>query len=71
VARVPNFYSVNEAQGLVEERRFHNNSRCGPGSEIPQLDRRNDTGGYNLCEDCRRLRQHRGDSSNPARAPRP
>jgi len=55
MARVPGFYSVNEAKKPAANRRYHNNSRCGPGIEIPQIDRRSGTSGYKLCEDCRRL----------------
>jgi hypothetical protein len=53
--RIPNFYSVNEFKKPPDQRPHHNNDRCGPGKEIPQLDRRVGTCGYRLCEDCRKL----------------
>jgi hypothetical protein len=55
--RIPNFYSVNEVRQPPDQRRHHNNDRCGAGKEIPQLDRRGGTCGYSLCEDCRKLTQ--------------
>jgi hypothetical protein len=55
MAKVPTFYSVNEALKPVQHRVHHNNDRCGPGKEIPQRDRRSGTGGYRLCDDCATL----------------
>jgi len=49
---VPNFHSVNEAAKPLTKRRYHNNSACAPGRDIPQWERRAGTGGYELCEDC-------------------
>jgi len=31
---------------------YHNNSRCGPGSEIPVHERVPGTGGKRLCKHC-------------------
>ena len=55
MAKVPNFYSVNEIIKPIHRRCNHDNDRCGPGKEIPLRDRRNGTGGYRLCEDCQKL----------------
>jgi len=38
-----------------KEKRHHDNTRCGPGSEIPPHNKRNGTGGHPLCDDCARL----------------
>jgi hypothetical protein len=45
---VPPFHSV-------KEEKHHNNSRCGPGSEIPAHNRVAGTGGKPLCKDCKQL----------------
>ena len=39
----------------VKENRYHNNSKCGPGSEIPPHNRNPGTGNKPLCEDCNKL----------------
>jgi hypothetical protein len=39
----------------VKELRHHDNSRCGPGSEIPAHNRVGGTGGKPLCKDCVKL----------------
>ena len=51
----PAFYSINEAKKPEANRVHHNNSACPPGRDIPQHERRPGTGGYRLCNDCRRL----------------
>ena len=33
----------------------HNNSKCGPGSEIPRHNKILGTGGKPLCQDCQKL----------------
>jgi len=35
--------------------KYHDNSRCGPGSEIPEKDRKAGTGGKPHCSECERL----------------
>jgi hypothetical protein len=55
MAYVDPFYSVNEAAKPADERRWHDQSDCGPGKEIPKGDRRPGTGGYSRCEDCKSL----------------
>ena len=55
MAKVTEFYSVNEAKKPEDKRVHHNNSSCGPGKEIPQHERRSGTGGYRLCKDCKEL----------------
>jgi len=39
----------------VKEPHHHNNTRCGPGSEIPQHNRLPGTGNKPLCRDCAKL----------------
>lgn len=39
----------------VKEHRYHDNSRCGPGSEIPPHNKVAGTGGKPLCTDCEKL----------------
>jgi len=34
---------------------YHNNTNCGPGSEIPPANRIEGTGGKPICADCRKL----------------
>lgn len=38
-----------------KENHYHNNTKCGPGSEIPEHNRIPGTGGKPLCADCKRL----------------
>jgi hypothetical protein len=40
------------AWNSVKETHYHNNTRCGPGSEIPPRNRLSGTGGKRLCRDC-------------------
>jgi hypothetical protein len=46
--QVPAFHSA-------KERHHHNNSKCGPGSEIPRTNRLSGTGNKPLCSDCQKL----------------
>lgn len=39
----------------VKEAHYHDNTRCGPGSEIPAHNRLPGTGGKRLCRDCASL----------------
>jgi len=48
--QVAPFHSKNEPH-------HHNNSRCGPGSEIPRHNRVAGTGGKPLCKVCQGLNQ--------------
>jgi hypothetical protein len=50
--QVPAFYSANEEKKQPAHRVHHNNSTCPPGRDIPQHERRPNTGGYRLCHDC-------------------
>ncbi len=34
---------------------YHNNSKCGPGSEIPAHNKISGTGNKPLCKDCQKL----------------
>lgn len=49
---VQDFYSVNEAIKPATKRRYHNNSACAAGRDIPSWERKPGTNGYPLCEDC-------------------
>jgi hypothetical protein len=55
VAKVSDFYSVNEVKKPEADRVYHNNNSCGPGKEIPANERRSGTNGYRLCKDCKEL----------------
>jgi hypothetical protein len=55
MAKVPNFYSVNELIKPIQHRVHHNDDRCGPGKDIPLRDKRKGSGGYRLCEDCQKF----------------
>jgi hypothetical protein len=46
--KVPAFHSV-------KENHYHDNSKCGPGSEIPAHNRVAGDGGKPLCRDCKKL----------------
>lgn len=50
--KVSAFHSVNEAKKPAAERRYHDNSLCAAGRDIPQNERASGTGGYTLCEKC-------------------
>lgn len=39
----------------IKENHHHDNTRCGPGSEIPPHNKLSGTGGKPLCKDCARL----------------
>ena len=39
----------------VKENHCHNNTKCGPGSEIPPHNRVSGTGNKPLCRDCAKL----------------
>ncbi len=55
MAYVDPYHSANEESKPAGERRWHDQSDCGPGSDIPKGDRRPGTGGYTRCEDCKSL----------------
>jgi hypothetical protein len=38
-----------------KENHHHDNTKCGPGSEIPAHNRKAGTGGKPLCKDCAKL----------------
>ena len=48
---MPQVYAWNS----VKENHYHNNTKCGPGSEIPAHNRRSGTDGKPLCKDCKKL----------------
>jgi hypothetical protein len=39
----------------IKEPHHHDNTKCGPGSEIPQSNRVSGTGNKPLCKDCKKL----------------
>jgi hypothetical protein len=39
----------------VKEPHYHNNSKCGPGSEVPPHNKVDGDGGKPLCKDCKKL----------------
>ena len=39
----------------VKEQVHHNNTQCGPGSQIPAANKQDGTGGKPLCQDCAKL----------------
>jgi hypothetical protein len=39
----------------IKEAHYHNNTKCGPGSEIPPHNRVAGTGNKPICGDCRKL----------------
>jgi len=55
MAKVPEFYSVNEASKPAAIRFHHDNDLCVPGLHIPANERRDGTGNYRLCDDCKNL----------------
>lgn len=54
MAKVAAFYSVNEEKKPYANRVYHNDDTCPPGRDIPAHERKPGTGGYRLCEDCKK-----------------
>jgi hypothetical protein len=52
MAKVTEYYSINEAKKPADKRVYHDNDQCRAGRDIPQSERRNGKGGYRHCEDC-------------------
>jgi ribosomal protein S27AE len=53
MGKVGDYYSIKEADKEAKDRRYHNNDRCGPGSEIPQHNKRyGNPNNDKLCEHC-------------------
>jgi hypothetical protein len=48
MTKVAAFHSKKEAH-------YHDNNKCGPGSEIPASNRVSGTGNLPLCKDCAKL----------------
>jgi hypothetical protein len=34
---------------------YHTNNKCGAGAEIPDYDRKQGTGGFRQCKNCKKL----------------
>jgi hypothetical protein len=50
------YFSVNEFEKPADERRFHDNTECGPGSRISETNKRYGTAkGGKRCEICATL----------------
>jgi hypothetical protein len=56
--RVPDFHSIGELLKPSADRVYHNNEACMPGREVSVADRREDSGIYRLCGDCKMLNAH-------------
>ncbi len=52
MAVVAAFHSIREAEKPDAARRHHNTDTCELGRNIPEDERREGTGDYQLCEDC-------------------
>jgi hypothetical protein len=52
MAKVADFYSINEAKKPANKQVYHDKDTCPAGRDIPQSERRNGKGGYRLCDDC-------------------
>lgn len=54
MAKVPDFYSINEVKKPADERVYHNEGTCPPGRDIKAAgDDRPGQNGYRLCKDCK------------------
>jgi hypothetical protein len=51
--KVTDFHSTSEVSKAHANRVYHNNSSCASGRDIPANERRNGTGNYRLCDDCK------------------
>ena len=56
MSRIAAFHSINEKEKPAASRVHHDNSLCPPGRDIPVNERRSGSGGYRLCEDCKKLK---------------
>jgi hypothetical protein len=52
MAKVADYYSVNEASKPAVNRVYHDNDQCKAGRDIPKNERRPGRGGYRHCVDC-------------------
>jgi hypothetical protein len=52
MAVIDAFRSVKEDEQPLPARRYHNTDTCKIGQEIPEEERLEGNGGYQLCEDC-------------------
>ena len=55
MARVPEFYSVDEDSKAVAGRVYHNNGGCPSGRAVPEHKRLPGTNGYRICDQCKDL----------------
>jgi hypothetical protein len=54
MAKVADYYSINEAKKPADKQVYHDNDQCIAGRDIPQSERRPGRGGYRHCNDCDR-----------------
>jgi len=52
MAKVADYYSINEAKKPKDKQVYHDNDQCIAGRDIPQNERRPGRGGYRHCNDC-------------------
>lgn len=64
MSKVVPFHSVNEFKKPPSHRVYHDNSVCAAGRDIPQHERRNGTGLFQLCGYCQRAKT--SESSSPS-----
>ncbi|MEX0682470.1 MAG: hypothetical protein WD904_07970 [Dehalococcoidia bacterium] len=55
MAKVPTFYSAQQAKKPEAHRIHHDDDRCFSGRDIPQHERLVGDNGYRLCVECTRL----------------
>jgi hypothetical protein len=58
--RIINAWRIRQMPKVIpfhsaKEYHHHDNSKCGPGSEIPPHNKLSGTGGKPLCKDCSKL----------------
>ena len=52
MAKVADYYSVNEVSKPADKRVYHDNDQCKAGRDIPKNEQRPGRGGYKHCQDC-------------------
>jgi hypothetical protein len=52
MAKVADYYSVNEKDKPADRQVYHDNDDCRAGRDIPQRERLPGQGGYRHCNDC-------------------
>jgi hypothetical protein len=52
MAKVADYYSINEAKKPADKQVYHDNDQCIAGRDIPKSEQRPGRGGYRHCNDC-------------------